>query len=112
MRFHCWSRGIRYSAPAMRSESCDVSVRGTYPSVVVGNGFAKVERLLLESELVNPWANGTRSEQWRGGCVSAEGRVLVEPAVPPPTTSRPLEPKGCHANPRRGANLSRGAPFS
>ena len=33
-------------------------MRGTKPRVVVGNGFCRLERLLLESELLKPWANG------------------------------------------------------
>ena len=47
-----------YSGPAILSESCDVGVRGTKPSVVVGNGFLNVDRLLLASALVKPCAKG------------------------------------------------------
>ena len=47
-----------YSGPAMRSESWEVGVRATKPSVVVGNIFGRSDWPLLESVLVNPCAKG------------------------------------------------------
>ena len=58
LRFHCWSRGILYSGPAIRSESWEDGVRGTKPSVVVGNSFWRSDWPLAASVLVNPYANG------------------------------------------------------
>ena len=58
LRFHCCSSAILYSGPATRSESCDVSVRGMNPSVVVGNGFERVDAPLLASVFVKLCANG------------------------------------------------------
>ena len=49
-----------YSGPATRSESCEVGVRGTKPSVVAGKGAWRLERLLLESELLKPCAKAAK----------------------------------------------------
>ena len=82
VRFHCCEPRdpvLRARRPGRRAAMSACAARS--PAWWSGNGLAKVERLLLESELVNPWANGTRREQRRGGRVAAERRVLVEPSV-------------------------------
>src|SRR4051794_12072546 len=112
VKFHCCSRGTRNSGPAVRSESCDVGVRGTYPSVVVGNGLEKVERLLLESALVNPWAKGTDVNSGAVDAFPLKGGFWKNQSYAPPATIGPPDPNGCQAKPMRGANLSSGAPFS